>query len=283
MSFSVSYSSNIVCITPPLFDAILSEKSGRGSVSRFYFRGIKASAEERGMVWFRLQTSRKNSLELIELSSINKVSLRTEICVFVYIIRHNKCCSRIFPRIGIACFTHVLSQSWFWVVKISNSPLMFFQTCRKLAFRLTQIYFLAITAWYRVYSMCFLISRNAILGFRKNMSQCLKGFQGDLDTTIIKNSSDWFGNSLNVRDYCKTFHQWRSQPDNLVPLCKFQFMVIIHFFRNWLFSQSVNCKYLHSRSKSSGWLRYCLSQRNHPLESCNQSRLDALNNHRESS
>ena len=26
--------------------------------------------------------------------------------------------------------------------------------------------------------------------------------------------------------------QWRSQPDNLVPLCKFQFIIIIHFFRN---------------------------------------------------
>ena len=54
--------------------------------------------------------------------------------------------------------------------------------------------------------MCFLISRNAILGFRKNMSQCLKEFQGNLNTTIIKNSPDWFRNSLNVRDYCKTFH-----------------------------------------------------------------------------
>ena len=42
MSFSVSYSSNIVCITP-WFDVILSEKSGRG-FSRFYFCGIKASA-----------------------------------------------------------------------------------------------------------------------------------------------------------------------------------------------------------------------------------------------
>ena len=26
---------------------------------------------------------------------------------------------------------------------------------------------------------------------------------------------------------------WRSQPDNLVPLCKFQSITIIHFFRNW--------------------------------------------------
>ena len=121
--------------------------------------------------------------------------------------------SRIFPHNVMACFTHVLSQSWFWAVKIRNSPLMFFQTCAKLEFCLTQIYFLAITAWYRVYSMCFLISRNAILGFRKNTSQCLKGFLGNLDTTIFKKSPDWFRNSLNVRDYCKTFHSgiilWR--------------------------------------------------------------------------
>ena len=112
--------------------------------------------------------------------------------------------SRIFPRNVMACFTHVLSQSWFWAVKIRNSPLMFLQTCAKLVFCLTQIYFLAITAWYRVYSMCFLISRNAILGFRKNMSQCLKGFQSNLDTTIIKLSPDWFRNSLLLgsHDFC---------------------------------------------------------------------------------
>ena len=48
MSFSVLYSSNIVCITPPRFDAMLSEKSGRG-FSRFYFHSMKASAEERGL------------------------------------------------------------------------------------------------------------------------------------------------------------------------------------------------------------------------------------------
>ena len=27
-------------------------------------------------------------------------------------------------------------------------------------------------------------------------------------------------------------NQWRSQPDNLVPLCKFQSIIVIHFFRN---------------------------------------------------
>ena len=121
--------------------------------------------------------------------------------------------SRIFLSNVMACFTHELSQKWFCAVKIRNSPLMFFQTCAKLTFCLNQIYFLAITAWYRVYSMCFLISGNAILGLCKNMSQCLKGFQGNLDTTISKNSPDWFRNSLNVRDYCKTFHRritlWR--------------------------------------------------------------------------
>ena len=46
MSFSVSYSLNIVCITPQL-DAILIEKSGRG-FSGFYLRDIKAFGEERG-------------------------------------------------------------------------------------------------------------------------------------------------------------------------------------------------------------------------------------------
>ena len=37
---------NIVCITPRFDAAMLSEKSGRG-FSRFYFRGIKASAEKK--------------------------------------------------------------------------------------------------------------------------------------------------------------------------------------------------------------------------------------------
>ena len=26
--------------------------------------------------------------------------------------------------------------------------------------------------------------------------------------------------------------QWRREPDNLVPLCKFEIIIIIHFFRN---------------------------------------------------
>ena len=38
-----------------------------------------------------------------------------------------------------------------------------------------------------------------------------------------------------------------------------QSIIIIHFFRNLLFSQSVNCRYLHSGTKSSGLLRYCTS------------------------
>ena len=49
--------------------------------------------------------------------------------------------------------------------------------------------------------------------------------------------------------------QWRSQPDNLVPLCKFQSIIIINLFTNLLFSQSVSRKYLHSGTISSGWLR----------------------------
>ena len=44
--------------------------------------------------------------------------------------------------------------------------------------------------------MCFLIGRNAILEIRKNIFQRPKGFQGNLDTTIIKNSPNWFRNSF---------------------------------------------------------------------------------------
>ena len=51
--------------------------------------------------------------------------------------------------------------------------------------------------------------------------------------------------------------QWRSQPENLVALWKFHIITIIHFFTNWLFSQSVKSNYMHSGTKSSGWLRYC--------------------------
>ena len=49
-----------------------------------------------------------------------------------------------------------------------------------------------------------LLQLETALGFCKNMSQRPKGFQDNLDTTIIKNSPDWFRHSLNARDYCKT-------------------------------------------------------------------------------
>ena len=60
-----------------------------------------------------------------------------------------------------------------------------------------------------------------------------------------------------IKIFSGSHKQWRGQPDNLVPLCKLHSITIIHCFRNGLFSQSVNCEYLHSGTKSSGWLRYC--------------------------
>ena len=39
--------------------------------------------------------------------------------------------------------------------------------------------------------------------------------------------------------YCLQ-RQWCSQPDNLVPLCKFQIIIIIDLFKNWLFLQSMD-------------------------------------------
>ena len=38
--------------------------------------------------------------------------------------------------------------------------------------------------------------------------------------------------------------QWRSQPVDLVPLCKFKVIIITNFFENSLFSQSMNTKIL---------------------------------------
>ena len=130
--------------------------------------------------------------------------------------------SRIFTRNVMACFTHVLSQSWFWAVKIRNSPLIFFQTCAKLGFCLTQMYILAITS-------------------HSNQSE----------------RNPWV-----LQKYVPMSERVSGQP-------------WYHNYQDlfWLVPHFLEC---------TGLLQN-LSQRNHPLESFNQSRLDALNNHRESS
>ena len=56
--------------------------------------------------------------------------------------------------------------------------------------------------------------------------------------TLLNPSND---NDLDINSLVNDF-QWRSQPDNLVPLCKFKIIIIIHFFRNSLFSQSMNTR-----------------------------------------
>ena len=50
----------------------------------------------------------------------------------------------------------------------------------------------------------------------------------------------------------KRHHRRRSQLDNLLPLRKFQIIIIIHFFRNRLFSKSMKSNDLHDGTKSSG-------------------------------
>ena len=73
MTFSVLYSSNIVCITPPpLFDATLSEKSGT-SFSPFYFRGIKASAVERA----NLMTMLRSAVKMGSVTTVHEM-IKTE-------------------------------------------------------------------------------------------------------------------------------------------------------------------------------------------------------------
>ena len=51
--------------------------------------------------------------------------------------------------------------------------------------------------------------------------------------------------------------QWRSQPDDLVPLCKYSQLTDCEsnqFLKKWIMVILWN---LHSGTKSSGWLRYC--------------------------
>ena len=48
----------------------------------------------------------------------------------------------------------LLSQGWLWNFKVSNNPLMFFQTCAKLKVFLTQIFFHALITWYIEYKAC---------------------------------------------------------------------------------------------------------------------------------
>ena len=45
---------------------------------------------------------------------------------------------------------------------------------------------------------------------------------------------------FNKLEIVSTYRQWRSQLDNLVPLCKLQVTIIIHFFRNCCELQTVN-------------------------------------------
>ena len=50
--------------------------------------------------------------------------------------------------------------------------------------------------------------------------------------------------------------QWRSQPDDLVPLCKF--LVIIDCEKQSISKEMNNDVWnFHSRTKLSGWLRHC--------------------------
>ena len=81
----------------------------------------------------------------------------------------------------------------------------------------------------------------------------------DFISFTLMYSRFWLVNSPANWLHANIDQQWRSWPDDLIPLCKFQVIVIMHFFKNWLFSQSVSCKYLQSGTKSSGWLCYCRS------------------------
>ena len=93
---------------------------------------------------------------------------------------------------------------------------------------------------------------------------------------LLENSLQFFGvNQKNLQRDPNTWHpchltcmsrgrnlvsgqygQWRSQPDNLVMLCKFHIIIIFISLEIDCFHGLWTRKYLHSMTKLSGWLRH---------------------------
>ena len=95
---------------------------------------------------------------------------------------------------------------------------------------------------------------------KNNKSSFCSIWKGKLSNVLLYRSLYLLQNMRKSSFRSSTLQCMSSQPDNFVPLCKFKIIIIIHFFRNWFFSQSMNTwKYLHSGTKSSDWLRYCHS------------------------
>ena len=71
-------------------------------------------------------------------------------------------------------------------------------------FGLSDVFVVTVIARNRINGVGSLFFRDRILRFGKNMPQSLKRFLSNFNVMAIQNSLNGFGNTLNVRDNCKT-------------------------------------------------------------------------------
>ena len=90
------------------------------------------------------------------------------------------------------------------VSTLLSSAFMLFQTCTKLTFGLSDVFFVTVIARNTINGVGSLFFPDRILRFGKNMPQSLKRFLSNFNVVAIQNSLDWFRNTLNVRNNNKT-------------------------------------------------------------------------------
>ena len=90
------------------------------------------------------------------------------------------------------------------VSTLLSSAFMLFQTCTKLTFGLSDVFFVTLIARNTINGVGSLFFPHRILRFGKNMPQSLRRFLSNFNVVAIQNSLDGFRNTLNVRNNNKT-------------------------------------------------------------------------------
>ena len=93
--------------------------------------------------------------------------------------------------------------------------------------------------------------------FEEKFKSSVKAVLPKIGLTVLKQEQNRaLFHLISGKDVFVSLPQWRSQPDNLVPLWKFQTLSLFISLEIDCCSQSMITKNLHSGTKSSGWLRH---------------------------
>ena len=104
------------------------------------------------------------------------------------------------------------------VSTLLSSAFMLFQTCTKLTFGLSDVFFVTVIARNTINGVGSLFFPDRILRFGKNMPQSLKRFLSNFNVVAIQNSLDGFRNTLNIAR-----HQGHFEPAN-----NYQRYIVLH-------------------------------------------------------